>query len=91
MKIKIKMLKDVKGQDRDEAGLPMPVKLYKKDMSYEVGEDLAKAFIGSFAKSFEGELSLEDESPVIKGPSGMTLEEGQVETLERPGKKKARK
>jgi hypothetical protein len=59
--MKIKILKSVKGSDRDESGLPLPVKLYQKDNVYDVGAELAKSLIDAkFALNSSGEISPEE-------------------------------
>lgn len=63
--MKIKILKDVKGSDRDESGLPLPVKLYLKDKTYEVGAELGKSLVDAkFAQDSNDEISPEETKEV---------------------------
>ncbi len=84
---KILIIKSVKGSDRDENNHPMPVKLYEKDKSYMVGDELASALIPSFAQDFEGEILLE-EPKTAKIIEGVSVEDGQSASLDIPWKKK---
>jgi hypothetical protein len=41
----LKFLRDIQGQDRNEKGIALPLRLYKKDEEVEVGQELAQVFL----------------------------------------------
>lgn len=63
MRKTVKMLQSVKGQDRDERGIAVPVQLFRKGETYDLCGDLAEAFLRNGLA--EDPLSQKSEEPRV--------------------------
>lgn len=61
--MKVQMIYEIDGSDRDKKGIAMPVKTYEKDQKYTMGDELASVFIRIGAAKAVSEKSKPQDPP----------------------------